>query len=241
MQFYKVKNWSRFQHYKERNPPWIKLHYEMLTSSDWVMLADASKLLAVVCMLIASRNNGMVPASPEYIKRVAYLTATPNFKPLLECGFLEKVLADDSGCLQMIADARPETETETETEKNKTKVLSKKISLDELSVDHIAQWLMEKRTIGKYLCHDEHYILERFKDYCRSKGKRYNDYVAAYRNAFEWDTCQPKPKGTDPASKAFTAAQSIIAKRNAAAGIGGSAEPVNSAFATSLRLPENIR
>lgn len=126
-------------------------------------------------------------------------------------------------------------------EKDKTKVLSKKITLEELSVDHIAQWLMEKRTIGKYLTHDEHYILERFKDYCRSKGKRYNDYVAAYRNAFEWDTCQPKPKGTDPASKAFTAAQSIIAKRNAAAGIGGSAEPVNPAFATSLRLPENIR
>lgn len=114
MQYYRVKNWQRFQHYKDRNPPWIKLHYEMLSSQDWVMLADASKLLAVVCMLIASRNQGMVPADPLYFRRVAYLDKTPDFKPLLSCGFLENVLADDSECKQMQANARPETETETE-------------------------------------------------------------------------------------------------------------------------------
>ena len=49
MQYYRVKNWERFQHYKDRNPPWIKLHYEIMTSADWVMLADASKLLMMVC------------------------------------------------------------------------------------------------------------------------------------------------------------------------------------------------
>jgi hypothetical protein len=116
-----VKNWDRFQHYKDRNPPWIKLHYELMTSQDWVMLADDSKLLAVVCMMIASRNEGKVPNNPAYVKRVAYLDKLPNFKPLIECGFLEKLQADASGCKQMLADARPETEaystysTDTET------------------------------------------------------------------------------------------------------------------------------
>ncbi len=126
--------------------------------------------------------------------------------------------------------------------KDITKVISKKTSLDELSVSHIQDWLNQKRAIGKYLMHDEVAILERFKDYCLSKGKKYNDYVAAYRNAFEWDTSQPKQKPrSDPATNALNAAQSIIARRNAAAGISGSPEPANNVTATNLRLPENIR
>jgi hypothetical protein len=114
----KVKNWEQFQHYRDRNPPWIKLHFALLASEDWVTLDDASKLLAVVCMLIASRNNGMVPNNPAYLKRVAYLDRLPKLKPLIDCGFLEipqaaaSVAQAHDSALQ--ADARPETETEAE-------------------------------------------------------------------------------------------------------------------------------
>lgn len=104
MEYLKVKNWTQFQHYKDRNPPWIKLHFALLSSPDWVMLDDASRVLAVACMLIASRNAGAIPDDPAYLKRVAYLHRTPDFKPLIECGFLEHA----SGCKQEQADARPE-------------------------------------------------------------------------------------------------------------------------------------
>lgn len=67
-----------------------------------------------------------------------------------------------------------------------------KVGLAELSVDHIAGWLAEKRAQGRYLLHDEHFILEQFKNYCQSKGKKYADYIAGYRNAFEWERCQPQ-------------------------------------------------
>ena len=116
---YVVKNWSQFQHYRDRNPPWIKLHFALLSSRDWVTLDDASRVLAIACMLIASRNKGRVPDDPEYVKRVAYLNKTPNFKPLIQCGFLEpaSTMLADASALQ--ANARPETETETETEKRR--------------------------------------------------------------------------------------------------------------------------
>jgi len=52
---FRVRNWEQFQHYKDRNPPWIKLHFALLASEDWVTLDDASKLLAVVCMLIMGK------------------------------------------------------------------------------------------------------------------------------------------------------------------------------------------
>jgi hypothetical protein len=110
---YRVKNWRNFQHYKDRNPPWIKLHFSLLSSEDWVTLDDSSRVLAVACMLIASRNEGVIPSDMAYLKRVAYLNKPPNLKPLIDCGFLEA----DSESKQTLADARPETEAYTSTEK----------------------------------------------------------------------------------------------------------------------------
>jgi len=104
-----VRNWDKFQHYKKRNPPWVKLHFDMLASRDWVVLDDKSRVLAIACMLVASRNGGKVPKDPAYLQRVAYLHGEPDFTPLIECGFL-------APCKQMLADARPETEAEAETE-----------------------------------------------------------------------------------------------------------------------------
>jgi len=82
---------------------------------------------------------------------------------------------------------------------SKKKVLTKvstkkeKVSLNELSISHIETWLNEKRACGKYLTIDEHRLLEKFKDYCTSKGKKYKDHVAGFRNAFEWN--DPPTKG----------------------------------------------
>jgi hypothetical protein len=68
----------------------------------------------------------------------------------------------------------------------------KKLGAEELTVDHIADWLNQKRAIGKYLTIDEYELLELFKDYCRSKNPKYADYVAAFRNSFKWENAPKK-------------------------------------------------
>lgn len=110
----KIKNWSIYQHYKDRNPPWIKLHFSLLSSKDWVMLDNDARVLAIASMLIASHNEvpGEFEADPDYFQRVAYLKKKPDWKPLIDIGFLEGA----SDCLQMLAEARPE-ERRGETEK----------------------------------------------------------------------------------------------------------------------------
>lgn len=133
----RVRNWRKFQHYKDRTPPWIKLHWELLSSEDWVMLDDASKLLAVACMLIASRNEGLVPDNPAYIKRVAYLDKTPNLKPLIECGFLENPLADDSESKRKQADDTTETEAYREEEEKESKRGGADAQADYAFIGHI--------------------------------------------------------------------------------------------------------
>jgi len=104
----RIKNWRDYQHYSNRTPEWIKLHFDLLTSPTWVMLDDASRVLAVACMLIASRHNGEVPENADYVRRVAYLNTIPDFKPLLACGFLEKCEntgEKDGGASSVLADA----------------------------------------------------------------------------------------------------------------------------------------
>lgn len=120
---YRVKNWTTFQHYKDRNPPWIKLHFSLLSSRDWVTLDDASRVLAVACMLIASRNDGQIDASEgglEYLQRVGYLNKKPNLKPLIDCGFLEPASTMQADASKNLASARPETETENLIQKETT-------------------------------------------------------------------------------------------------------------------------
>ena len=98
---YRIKKWSDHQHYKDRCPPWIKLHHSLLTSEVWVMTSDATRTLAVACMLLASRNeknDGTFNGDPEYIKRFAYLNSKPDFKPLIDLDFIE-LLQDASTML----------------------------------------------------------------------------------------------------------------------------------------------
>lgn len=70
-----------------------------------------------------------------------------------------------------------------------------KVKLDDLSTEHIKGWLMDQRANGKYLHHDENEVLDVFRNYCKSKGKVYKDYVAAYRNAFGWERFSAKQQG----------------------------------------------
>lgn len=65
-------------------------------------------------------------------------------------------------------------------------------NLESLCIGDIQDWLIEKRQQGQYIHVDEYLVLERFKDYCYSKGKKYKDYKAALRNSFAWESNQPK-------------------------------------------------
>ncbi len=115
----RICKWAEHQHYKDRNPPWIKLHFKTLHSKTWVTASDADRVLAIACMLIASqdeRNDGSFDGDPDYFQRIAYLNQAPNFKSLIDRGFLEVVEANDSERKRLLADARPEAEAEAEAE-----------------------------------------------------------------------------------------------------------------------------
>lgn len=127
--FIRVKGWDKYQHYKDRNPPWIKLHQELLTSLTWALADNASRVLAIALMMLAAKTNNKIPANEEYVKRVAYLHELPDFSQLIHLEFIE-IIDDEEKAVKpaskVLADARPETETEEETDQSKKDLSARK-------------------------------------------------------------------------------------------------------------------
>lgn len=57
----KIKNWKKFQHFKDRRPPWIKLYHTLLDDVDWYALSDAEARTLTLCWLVASEYGGELP------------------------------------------------------------------------------------------------------------------------------------------------------------------------------------
>ncbi len=57
----RVKNWQKFQHFKDRRPPWIKLHRDLLDDPDWHDLSGDEAKALVMIWLVASENDGNLP------------------------------------------------------------------------------------------------------------------------------------------------------------------------------------
>lgn len=113
--FLAVKNFARFQHYKDRAPPWIKLYNELLDDYEFGELPDASKAHLLAIWLLASRTDNRIPNDPKWIARKINATERVDIALLVRTGFL--LLHDASSSLaERTQDACLETETETETE-----------------------------------------------------------------------------------------------------------------------------
>jgi hypothetical protein len=66
---FSVKNFERFQHYKDRAPPWIKLYNELLDDYEFGRLPDASKMHLIAIWLLASRSDNKIPYDAAWVAR----------------------------------------------------------------------------------------------------------------------------------------------------------------------------
>jgi len=118
------KNWAVFQHYKDRCPPWIKLHRDLLNDRKFMRLPIASKAIAPLLWLLASESkDGIFDGSLDEL--VFRLHITPKeyqdgVKPLIDNNFfvVASIVLSESK-----QPAIPETERETETEKEADKYI----------------------------------------------------------------------------------------------------------------------
>lgn len=126
--YIRVKNWDTFQHYKDRNPPWIKLATNTFQNYGFSRLQDASKLLAVCIWTLAARSEvckeGEIPYDLAWIKSqcgLGNLITDKHMQELESKGFIvcdSAMLASckQNACLEGEGEGEGEAEGEAEAE-----------------------------------------------------------------------------------------------------------------------------
>lgn len=194
------KNWERFQHYKQRCPPWIKVYRTLLDDRDFMCLPVASKALAMMLWLLASEHaEGViegVPADWAFRLRMTDNELLVALKPLIDNGMFADASMMLAECLQ---NACPETENrEREESKSKPPFIPPKGGETVTKAERKAKGTR----LPEDWCHDikhEHLAKEmgvnlfdelmKFRDYWASEGRAKANWNATFntwlRNAGE--------------------------------------------------------
>ncbi len=178
-----MTNWDKWQSYRRDRgvPPWIKVYRSLMSNAEWATLSDAEKGQLVSLWLVAADKNGELPADPIILRKMCQLDEPPDINKFIELDFVAS-----SGCQDDAKTASqerqhdaPETEIETERKKHPSgaKKETKKPGLNDLTAKMFGDFAKEKAPSVNVLLE-----LEKFRDWCRAKGRRHKDNVAAFRN-----------------------------------------------------------
>lgn len=133
----RIRNWAEFQHYKDRSPPWIKLHRSFLDNYEFACLPIASKALAPMLWLLAAESSdGSVRVDVEWLAfrlRWPESDVVAGLKPLCDAGF---VVVDSEALADRLQDACLETEGETEGEGEKVAIATSSAKPDQPNCPH---------------------------------------------------------------------------------------------------------
>lgn len=83
-----VVDFETLQHYKNRNPIWIKLYSNLWDNHRFESLADDAKAHFIGLCVLASKHDNHIPYEPEWIARKLGANKTIDFKSLFASGLL---------------------------------------------------------------------------------------------------------------------------------------------------------
>jgi hypothetical protein len=90
----RVKNWDRFQHYRDgRTLHWIRLHKSLLDNYDFAALSGDDAKVLILCWLVAAEKDGELPDVPALAFRLRMdpRKLGTSIRALVDRGFLESV------------------------------------------------------------------------------------------------------------------------------------------------------
>lgn len=111
MKHFRVRNFEKFQHYKHRSPPWIKLHSAVLEKYKFSSLPDATKAHLMMIWLLASRMDNKIPWDPRWIAQKVGAKTRINLKLLQDLDFIE--------CIQDASDVLAKRYQNADSEKSR--------------------------------------------------------------------------------------------------------------------------
>jgi 5-methylcytosine-specific restriction endonuclease McrA len=89
IEYVQVKDFDRFQHYKDRDPPWIKLYVRILEDYAFAVLPDVHKAHLVLLWVLASKMDNKIPKDPKFVSDKLCAKTPVDLDALLASGFLQ--------------------------------------------------------------------------------------------------------------------------------------------------------
>jgi len=117
----KIKNWSEFQHFKDRTPPWVKLYRTLLDDPNWHELTGECAKTLTMLWLLASEDKKQDGYLPD-IKTISFRLRVSEQKIKLHISELNHWLVNDdiNAISERYQDDIPETETEAYRKEKET-------------------------------------------------------------------------------------------------------------------------
>jgi hypothetical protein len=119
---FSVKNFQRFQHYKDRSPPWIKLYNELLDDYEFGRLPDASKMHLIAIWLLASRSDNKIPYDAAWVSRRINANTKVDLTLLACAGFIvvdQQVQSVEQDASNTLADCKQDACLEGEERRDR--------------------------------------------------------------------------------------------------------------------------
>jgi hypothetical protein len=117
----RIKDWPKFQHFKDRRPPWIKLYRDILDDDEWFSLPPISAKALVTLWLLASEDETKQGILPPFNKIAFRLRMSEKSLQSIVSNLSHWLIQDDINTISSCHQLGPsETETETETDKTAT-------------------------------------------------------------------------------------------------------------------------
>lgn len=112
MNYLKIKNWEKYQHYKNRSPVWIKSYTAKLRDFNYCQLTLAERGLLDGLQLLGAISSltGIIPDSISYIRTQLSLDRckTDTLEALIASGFVTRISAEEAKQLQGL---KPKTDS----------------------------------------------------------------------------------------------------------------------------------
>jgi len=121
VEYYMIRNWARYQHYKNRNPVWVKLHTSILDDYNFTRLTPMARLTFLLLAPLAARVSNKIPYSRVWVaEKLSLRQDMVKLDELIENNYLVPYIASKSlaSCYQDAStEKRQRQRQRSETEK----------------------------------------------------------------------------------------------------------------------------
>ena len=193
-----VTEWSSFQSYKDRTPPWIRLHRRLLDNYEFQSMSSDSRALLPMIWLLASENDDPTSGRVDLdITRISFRLRQPEktiklcLKEMEKSGFISML----QECNESVTDILPRDRGRGETEAEAKTEADIKLEFEDLwkSYPIIKPKGDKQRALKKYTTlrnkgtsHEEiRDGLSRYNTYCTETGS-FNKHCTTWLNQDGW-------------------------------------------------------